>query len=120
MTAVLLAAEIPIQVNQGATYQLDLTWKDENDSPRNLGGYTARMQVRGHYNSASPVLDISSPSEITFPDAANGEIRIALTDTVTAGLPAGKFLYDLEMESGSGEVTRIAEGTFTVLPEVTR
>jgi len=37
-----------------------------------------------------------------------------------ATVVAGRFVYDFEVESAGGEVTRILEGKFTVKAEVTR
>jgi hypothetical protein len=37
-----------------------------------------------------------------------------------ATVPAGRWLYDLEVESSNGEVYRLLEGRFAVTPEVTR
>jgi hypothetical protein len=38
----------------------------------------------------------------------------------TANLTAGRYVYDVEIDDGNGEVTRIFEGIITVLPNVTR
>jgi hypothetical protein len=37
----------------------------------------------------------------------------------TEEFPAGNFVYDLELESSAGIVSRIIEGAFIVTPEVT-
>ena len=40
--------------------------------------------------------------------------------TSTAGLTPGQYVYDVEIESSAGTVTRLLEGTVTVNPEVTK
>ena len=43
-----------ITIEQGATFQMNLTWKDSTGSPVNITGYTARMQVRENYEAEDP------------------------------------------------------------------
>jgi hypothetical protein len=50
---------------------------------------------------------------------AAGTVVISLTDEITASLAAGTYIYDLELTSPTGSVTRLLEGTFIVDAEVT-
>jgi hypothetical protein len=43
-----------------------------------------------------------------------------MTNSTTAAIEEGMYVYDLEITSGAGTVTRLMEGTVTVNPEVTR
>jgi hypothetical protein len=43
-----------------------------------------------------------------------------MTNSTTSGIEEGIYVYDIEITSGSGSVTRILEGKATVSPEVTR
>jgi hypothetical protein len=49
-----------------------------------------------------------------------GTIVINITAAQTTALTAGNYVYDLELTSGGGVVTRILEGSFVVTPEVTQ
>jgi hypothetical protein len=51
---------------------------------------------------------------------AAGTIVITLTATQTAALTAGNYVYDLELVSGAGVVTRLVQGNVTVTAEITR
>jgi hypothetical protein len=77
------------------------------------------MQVRETYDSTTPVLSLTSGSGITLGGTA-GSIILEATATTTAGVPSGQYVYDLELVTGGGYVTRLLEGNFTVDPEVTR
>lgn len=103
---------------QGANFDYSLTWKT-NGTAVNLTGYSARMQVRETYDSTTPVLSLTSGSGITLGGTA-GSIILEATATTTAGVPSGQYVYDLELVTGGGYVTRLLEGNFTVDPEVTR
>jgi hypothetical protein len=77
------------------------------------------MQVRDSYDSHTAVLNLTSGSGITLGGTA-GSIILEATATTTAGVPSGQYVYDLELVTGGGYVTRLLEGNFTVDPEVTR
>ena len=110
-----------LEINQGATLSLVATWKDSAGTAVNLGGYTARLNVRETYSSASAILTLTTENGgITLGDAA-GTITLSATATVTAALTAPfSGVYDLELVSGGGVVTRLLEGSATISPEVTR
>lgn len=109
-----------ITINQGETFQLTLTWKDSAGTAIDLTGYSARMQVRETYSSSSTIVSLTQASGITLGGAA-GTIAILISAATTAALTAPfSGVYDLELVSGAGIVTRLVQGTATVSPEVTR
>lgn len=109
-----------ITCNQGATLSRTLTWADPAKNPINLTGYTARMQVRETAASNTVVLELTtSNTRITLGGTA-GTVTINVNAATTTSLTPGKYVYDLEVVSGGGEVTRLVEGNFIVKAEVTR
>jgi hypothetical protein len=109
-----------LEIKQGATLSLTATWKDSSGTAVNLTGYTARMQIRSTYDASATILSLTSSAGITLGGAA-GTIAITASATTTAALTAPwSGVYDLELVSGGGEVTRLLEGTATVSPEVSR
>jgi hypothetical protein len=84
----------------------------------NLTGYVARMQVRRSANDSVKLLDLVSPTNITL--NSSGQIVVNATATAMTAVPAGRYVYDLEVESAGGEVTSLLEGRFVVKPEVTQ
>lgn len=111
------AGKYNINAYQGATYSLSLTW-ELGGTAVDLTGYSAAMQVRESVNSATAILDLSSASEITLGGTA-GTIAIEVPASTMGSATPGRYLYDLELDSGS-TVTRLLEGAFQILPEVTR
>lgn len=116
-----MVAEIyNIVIEQGATFQLNLTWKDADGNPINLTGYDARMQVRKRYTSTTPMLSFSvTGGEIVLGGAA-GTIAITGAATVTDDITDKYGVWDLELISGGGIVYRLLEGSAEIRPEVTR
>lgn len=113
------AGEYDITCEQGATLSLTFTWKDSSDAAVNLTGYSARMQVREKATSPGTLLSLTNGSGLTLGGSA-GTIALSVSATATAALEAGQYVYDLELQSGGGVVTRLLEGRFTVKAEVTR
>lgn len=103
---------------QGADFDYQLTWT-VSGSAVNVTGYGARMQVRQTVDSTAVVLSLTAGTGITLGGTA-GTITIAANSTATAALTDGQCVYDLELVSGAGYVTRLVEGNFTIYPEVTR
>lgn len=107
-----------IVIEQGATFELVVEWKDPAGSAINLAGYTAAMQVRKTFGGPT-VLSLSNVSGIAI-DAALGKLTITVARATTQTLPAPmQGVYDLEVATGT--VTyRLLEGSVLVTPEVTR
>jgi hypothetical protein len=106
---------------QGANFDYTLTWQSGGTAV-NLTGYSARMQVRDSYDAGTAIVSLTNDTGITLGGTA-GTIAIALTATQTAaldGTPNTQAIYDLELVSGAGYVTRLVEGRFYIYPEVTR
>lgn len=106
-------------MDQGATFNLEVLYKDANDAVINLTGYTAKMQMRKAYDTSTAVLNLTTENGGITITGNLGKIAILATATQTAGIAAGEYVYDLEIYSGS-VVSRIIQGTVNLAAEVTR
>lgn len=107
-------------IEQGATWERVLTWRDAADAPVDLTDYTARMTLRKANGKTETLTMVSgSGGKITL-GGSSGTITLTLSATDTAALPAVPHVYDLEMVDGDDTVTRLVEGTITIKPEQTR
>lgn len=104
---------------QGATFTRVFTWTDESEVPVDLTGYTARMHVRTAVATASTTIELTTANGRIALGGATGTITLQLSATDTAALAAKRYVYDLELVSGT-TVTRLLQGAFTVSAEVTR
>jgi hypothetical protein len=87
--------------------------------PVNLTGYTAKMQMRSNASDSKAVLTLQTGSGITI-TGATGTIALHATAAQTSAIVAGYYVYDLEITSGAGIVTRLIQGQIQVSPAVTR
>lgn len=113
-----MADTYDIEIDAGATFQLQVLWRDSDGDPINLTGYSARMHIRRTVEAEDIDVELTSGSGMTLGGTA-GTIDIEIDDATTSGL-SGSYVYDLELESGGGVVSRVIQGAVTVNPEVTR
>jgi len=109
-----MATKANITIDQGTTFSTVISLADDEDVAVDLTGYTANSQIRKHYSSSN-----SQSFSITL-GGTSGTISLSLTSTQTSNLTPGRYVYDVELTSGSNVVSRIVEGIVTVTPEVTR
>lgn len=115
-----------LTIDQGADWFWTVRWKvgssQRTATPKDVNGYTARMQIRKTYRAPNPpMLSITSdPNDGITIDGDAGTFTVRITSTQTADLDPGKSVYDFEVIDPEGVVTKIARGTVTVIPEVTR
>jgi hypothetical protein len=112
------AANYDILIEQGATFRLQLAWKDGEGDPIDLTGYSARMQVRPRASSDQVLVALVSGDGITLGD--DGSIVVLASAERTEAVAGKRAVYDLELESADGTVTRLIQGGVNISPEVTR
>jgi hypothetical protein len=111
-----LAAYSEITIEQGANLTSTITVNDIQGDAVNLSTYTASSQLRKSYYSSS-----ANTLTATITGNANGQITLSMTAANTANLTPGRYVFDLIItNSVDNSVTRVIEGTATVLPSVTR
>ena len=84
-----------------------------------LANHTARMQVRRTIESTTPMISLTTENSRIAINSAAGLITLSISAADTAALTSSG-VYDLEIISSSGLVSRVIQGTFTLSLEVTR
>jgi hypothetical protein len=103
-------------LDQDADFTTTVTINDSAGSALDLTSYTALAMIRKTYQSTTATTFTS-----TFVSPrTTGQITISLTDTQTAALEAGRYVYDMVITDSSGNKTRVVEGIATVNPSVSR
>jgi hypothetical protein len=110
-----MAVTSNLVLDQGSDFTVSINYNNEDGSSKDLTNYTSRSQMRKSYYSTTATTITANIS-----NASNGEITLSLSSNVTANIKSGRYVYDLEVVSNTGYVTRVIEGIITVLPEVTR
>ena len=124
------AGRYSFTIEQGATTQFEIQYKDNTGTPINLSGYGARMQVRSTVDSSTILLTLSSSLQ---PDGTglnmsgsngatpltSGSIGLLISAATSSNLSFDKAVYDLEIHTGA-TVNRILQGEIKLSKEVTR
>jgi hypothetical protein len=129
------AGRYSFTIEQGATFQLELQYKDANQTPINLTNYSGRMQIRPSAASSTVYLTLSSSlnsdgTGLNFSGSNNstspssGSIGIYIASCTSSMLSFdGPAYYDLELYSGSAPcpfTIRLLEGQVQLSKEITR
>jgi hypothetical protein len=107
-----------MKVYQGSTFSLAPQWKIDGNYV-NVTGYTAAMSVKNSPTSTSTIISLTSSNGRITVGTTDGKFTLSLSAVTTTGLAAGQYVYDLEVTSPGGVVTRLLEGGFTVYEGVT-
>lgn len=92
----------------------------EYNSPIDLSGYTARMQIRSTLSSDTVLSELTTANNKIVLDNTAKTITLTLSATETAAFSFNTAVYSLEMVSSGGQVTQLVNGNLTLVKEVTR
>lgn len=115
-------AKLKFTIYQGATFRKRLTWSGPTvpHTPIDLTGCTARMQVRSEVESPAVLLSLTTENGGIALGGALGTVDLYISDEDTGAITWETGVWDLEIVHPGGEVTRLAQGSVGVSPEVTR
>jgi len=127
------AGKYNITIEQGATFNTEIVYKDSGSNPIDLSGYQARLQIKPSKGSSTTYLTLSSSlasdgtglnmsGSTGFKPPTSGSIGIYISALSSSLLTfTGEAYYDLELVYGSiyPVVTRLLEGQAKLSLEVT-
>lgn len=106
-----------LDITQGDKYFNRLTGINTNGDTLDLTNHSASGFVRYQYGSSGILCNLNPTVHASY---ISGLIDLNLNATGTAALPVGKFVYDIEVFSGSiTGAFKVFKGTVSVNPEVT-
>jgi hypothetical protein len=129
------AGRYPIYIEQGATIDFEVQYKDSNGNPVNLTGYGARMQIRPSVSSNEIYLSLTSnlntdgtginmSGSSPYKPPTSGSLGIYIASCTSSMLDFGDAVYDLEIFAPINVdcpiVTKILQGPVRLSKEVTR
>ena len=126
------AGKYHLIIEQGATLNLEIQYKDSAGTAVNLTGYSGKMQIRSDYADNSPTTYITLSSSLATDGTGlnfsgsngrtpptSGSIGIYISAASSSVFTFDTARYDLEITSGS-VVTRLLQGDVKLQKEVTR
>ena len=98
-----------LTINTHSDFSEDLELFQTGGNRTNLSGYTAQSQMRKHPDSSTAYdFTVGITSDI------DGELTLSMTDTVTAQIKPGRYMYDLMLIRPNGDKTIVVEGMVNV------
>lgn len=102
-----------LYIDQGSDYQVSVTVKGNS-----LVGYSAAGQFRKSFGSSTAYdFDCTVTEGV---DDADGSVNLTLLGETSDDIPAGRYLYDVEITSPGGTKTRVVEGLVVLTPQITK
>ena len=113
------AGRYDFEVDQGTAFDAIVAYKQEDGSPVDVTGYTAKMIVRDYIGGAA-LLTLTNGSGLTIGNA-EGFVQVVMTATQTAAFTFNKAVYDLEVypAGAAADAVKLLRGTITLNKEVT-
>ena len=104
-----------IYIERGSSFSTSVSLSDTFGASYNLMSFSASSQIRKSYYSAN-----TTASFTTAINTGTGTITLSLDANTTSNIVPGRYVYDLLVNDGLGNKSRILEGIAEVSPNVTR
>lgn len=109
-----------IAITRGDTETIAVTFRDENSALINITGYTVFFTVKRKQDiSKDDSVAVIQKDVTSHTDPVNGATEIVLSSSDTA-IGEGSYIYDIQTNDGSGNITTVIKGKFTVSNDVTK
>ena len=112
-----MSAKYNLVCDQATTFNFQFQILNDN-TPWNLTNYDVVMTVRPFVGASTTTVVATTENGRIAVDGPNGRITVTIDAVTTGNISAGRYSYDLVVDSGS-VVTRILEGKFVVTGAVT-
>ena len=122
-------------IEQGATTNFEIQYKDSNNVPVDLTNYTGKLQIKSTYAQDSGELFLTLSSSLNADGTGlnfsgsngstpptSGSIGIYIASCTSSALTFNEAVYDLELYSGSSDcpfTVRLLEGKIQLSKQVT-
>lgn len=112
-----MSGRYSFQIEQGATFTREITWRDEALTPVDLTGYTAKLQAKS--NAGVILLEMTTENDYIILGGVDGTVTLTLPASITANIEWSSANYHLELYLGS-TVKRLLRGVITIDKEIVK
>lgn len=101
-----------LSIEQGSSWELQMAIDSSVGVDLNITDYTFDAKIARSYYDEEPVT-----IAVAIVNAVTGTVKMSLSPAQTLALDAAiEYIYDVDMISGGGTVTRLMEGRATISP----
>lgn len=111
-----LAVSLDIKTRRGDYFSRTFSFTNEDETPKDLTGYSFSMQVRPNETSTTKILSFDMSNGMSV---VENDLIIEKT-AVEMQVQPGKHYYDLQVTKPGGEVSTWFAGYFTITNDRTK
>jgi len=109
-----------LEIQQAADYNKTFIWKNSDGTPKDLTGWTGRMQIRKGVNG-EVVFDTNAVPQALVIGTTDGTVRVSISSVNNELFPqVSGLVYDIRLVDTLGSAKRFIKGAVTIDPAVTR
>jgi hypothetical protein len=120
------AGKYNFTIEQGATVDFEIVYKDSDNQPIDVNNYTGRMQIKDKPGGNITHITLTNTTAtdgtgLSFSNGGQGKIKVFISAHSSSLLDFTKAFYDLEIATNDTYevVTRLLQGTVTLDKDVT-
>jgi hypothetical protein len=102
---------INFEIDQGCDFSKTFTV-----TAYDISGLTITSKMRKTYESSSAAATFTT----SIVSGSSGTYKLTLANSLTAGLSAGRYVYDVELTLDDTTIERVQQGIITVSPQATK
>ena len=108
-----MAQKSNIVLDQGTTFLTSFTLTGDDGGILDLTSQTGKAQMRKYFTSNNYYSFTVNTSNV-------GVITLSMDAATTSTIPAGRYVYDVDLVDAANNISRVVEGIVSVTPSVTR
>ena len=109
-----MATAINLNIVQGSDFDVSIVATDDLNVGINLTDYSVFSGAKHRYGDSDNFFSFTS----SIPNATAGEVNLKLTPSQTEAIPAGQYVYGIELKKGTDIAFKVMKGLVNVSPEV--
>lgn len=110
------ASILPIVLEEGIPFSIELTMLDDLNAPVNLTGFRFLLEARDTYNSKAPFIHLSTENGAITVDIPSAKVSVFFSEDVSKSNKSG--MYDLIGFSPSNTPFKILKGSLQITQTV--
>lgn len=96
---------------KGDSQEFIVKFTDDNGTPINLAGYLPAAVIKATFNSATSYVFTTTVQN-------TNEVRVYLSSAISKTIPAGDYIWNLQLTAPNSDVRTYLAGDVTVYAEV--
>ena len=103
-------------IDQGADFSKNFTVTTDGSTAYDISDLTLQAQMRKSFDSSSATATFTA----TVVTGSSGIYKLVLSNSTTASITAGQYVYDVELILADSTIEKVHHGLVTVHPEATK